>query len=49
MGCIKSGDLTTFTALLADVAPLDDAKHLSLPDDEKEVFIIFGISFSSES
>ena len=36
-GCIKSGDLNTFSALLADVAPLDDAKHLSLPDDEKEV------------
>ena len=35
--CIKNGDLTTFSALLADVAPLDDAKHLSLPDDEKEV------------
>ena len=36
-GCIKSGDLNTFSALLADIAPLDDAKHLSLPDDEKEV------------
>ena len=35
--CIKNGDLTTFSALLADVAPLDDANHLSLPDDEKEV------------
>jgi len=37
-GCIKNGDLTTFSALLADVAPLDDAKHLSLPDDEKELY-----------
>ena len=36
-GCIKSGDLTTFSALLAEVAPLDDQGHLSLPDDEKQV------------
>ena len=35
--CIKSGDLTTFSALLAEVAPLDDLGHLSLPDDEKQV------------
>ena len=35
--CIKSGDLTTFSALLAEVAPLDDQGHLSLPDDEKQV------------
>ena len=36
-GCIKAGDLTTFSALLAEVAPLDDQGHLSLPDDEKQV------------
>ena len=39
-GCIKSGDLTTFSALLAEVAPLDDQGHLSLPDDEKQVGFI---------
>ena len=36
-GCIKTGDLTTFSALLAEVAPLDDQEQLSLPDDEKQV------------
>ena len=36
-GCIKSGDLTTFSALLAEVAPLDDQALLSLPDDENQV------------
>ena len=39
-GCIKNGDLTTFTAILADIAPQDDAAHLSLPDDEKQVLCI---------
>ena len=43
-GCIKSGDLTTFSALLAEVAPLDDQGHLSLPDDEKQV----GVSLLAE-
>jgi len=36
--CILSGDLTTFSSLLADLAPLDDAHLLSLPDDEKQVY-----------
>ena len=39
-GRIKNGDLTTFTAILADIAPQDDAAHLSLPDDEKQVLCI---------
>ena len=36
-GCIKNGDVTTFSALLADIAPEDDIAHMSLPDDEKQV------------
>ena len=35
-----SGDLTTFTAILADIAPVDDTKHLSLSDDEKVMLFI---------
>ena len=38
-GCIKNGDITTFSALLADIAPEDDIAHMSLPDDEKQVSI----------
>merc|ERR1719500_2184821 len=38
--CLHSGDLTTFTAVLADVAPLEDGKikGVSLSDDEKKLF-----------
>ncbi|XP_023344392.1 transient receptor potential cation channel protein painless [Eurytemora carolleeae] len=36
--CILSGDLTTFSCILADIAPLDDHHQLSLSDDEKKVY-----------
>ena len=37
MSSLLAGDLTTFSSLLADLAPQDDAHQLSLPDDEKQV------------
>ena len=34
VACLRSGDLSTFSSLLADVAPLEDK---AITDDEKEV------------
>ena len=38
VGCLKNGDITTFSAILAEVAPEDDDAYKSLPDDEKQVW-----------